>query len=86
MRRVAEHSVIPAPDAVLRRRQAQVQTDSTGTASGSANVGFLNRRRVRVPRAEFITSGDGCGSPVPTHVPAQRLADRELEPADGAAV
>jgi hypothetical protein len=85
MHRVAEHSVIPALGAVRRRRQAQVQTDPTGTAR--ANVGFLNRRRVRVPRAE-LTFGAGCRGPVtvPTHVPAQRLADRELEPADWAAV
>lgn len=84
VRCVAEHGVIPALGAVPRRRQAQVQTDSAGTAS-AANVGFLNRRGV--PRAE-LTFGLGCQrSPaVPTHVAAQRLADRELEPADGAAV
>lgn len=83
MDRVAEHSVVPALGAVLRRCQAQVQADSTGTAS--SNVGFVSRRRVRVARAEF-TFGAGRGSPVPTHVATQRLADRELEPAYGAAV
>ena len=74
----APHHHAPALGAVLRRREVEVQADATGDVAG-----LLQRRRPRL--AVRLGVGLGLGA-VPAHVAAERLADGELEPADGALV
>ena len=69
----APHHHAPALGAVLRRREVEVQADATGDVAG-----LLGRRRR--PRLAVRLGA------VPAHVAAERLADGELEPADGALV
>lgn len=79
----AETHHVPALCAVLRRRQVQVQADTAAVAGlhgrRLAYVAVLRRRRRRCRRRLGLRA-------VPTHVPAERLPDGELEPADGALV